>query len=127
MSKKAENSKKEEHYKLIQDAKEFYDKYEIETLPEGLRRNSMHHYYLSVYPGLQEMHPIEEHLRHPEKVSSMYVHLPFCSRICNFCSYFVKGVGNDKKQIDSYFGLLMQEFDNHLKDVNFDLDYIYFG
>ena len=87
----------------------------------------MDHYYLSVYPRLQEMHPIKEHPAHSEKVSSMYVHLPFCSRICDFCSYFVKGVGNDKKQIDSYFRLLTQEFDNHQRDTNFSLDYIYFG
>lgn len=117
----------QEHKSLIREAEDAYEGHRMDELPVGLRRNSLNHYYLSVYPGLLEMSPLEELPEPLGKASSMYVHVPFCSRICDFCSYFVRNARGNEDLFANYFKLLGQEFDNHLNQTTVRLGSIYFG
>ena len=37
---------------MIKTSEQKFDSYEMETLPANLKRNSLLHYYLSVYPSI---------------------------------------------------------------------------
>ena len=74
---------------LIAAAEALYDAYQLDALPPALRRNSLDYYYLSIYPSLGEMRPLAEENAppYPATVRHAYVHIPFCSGVCDFCTY----------------------------------------
>lgn len=113
--------------KLIEAARRVYEQYKIDELPVPLQRNSLDYYYLSVYPGLQEMRDINTYPEYPKEVTTMYIHTPFCSGICNFCSYFVKSTHGDTAKIEDYYELLKKEVDHHATKTQLKLKYLYFG
>lgn len=108
-----------------------YENLKMKLLPESLRRNNLQYYYLGVYPPLSKMN----YLNHPNlptypsKINSLYVHVPFCVSICNFCNYF-KTIINPKKSRETikwYFDLLKKELLYHASFTRLDISYIYFG
>ncbi len=112
---------------LIKEAHNIYEQHSMDELPASLQRNSLDYYYLSVYPGLQEMRDTDTYPEYPERVSTMYIHTPFCSGICNFCSYFVKSTRGETQKIDEYYKLLKKEVDYHATKTKIKLKYLYFG
>jgi oxygen-independent coproporphyrinogen-3 oxidase len=62
-------------------------------------------------------------------VEYAYVHIPFCSGICGFCSYFLtvkRGAGSDG-QVDAYLSQLIAQLRIHLQDLDLAISYIYLG
>lgn len=132
---------------LISWSEKEFGEYEMANLPTNLQRNSLNHYYLSVYPSIGQMNlkDSDSELRYPNKISSIYVHTPFCSDICDFCSYLVKSTGrnvpnvleltdieelgknNVYKKIEDYFELLKKEIFYHSSRTKLEINYIYFG
>lgn len=114
---------------LVRDAQETYRQYQMEALPAALRRNSLYYYYLSVYPGLREMRDLglSEHPALPERVRSAYIHTPFCTGVCSFCSYFLTTVGDDRARVSEYLDVVKRELLLHQKKTSLDLAYLYFG
>ncbi len=105
-----------------------YDELELDALPPELRRDSLRHYYLSVWPGLlqlPELDPDDAPPR-PGPVRSAYVHLPFCSGLCDFCSYFVT-VAHDDARIARYVDALLAEVDLHRERAELDVSLLYLG
>ncbi len=117
---------------LYKEADEQYDRYELGKLPESLQRNSLDHYYLSVYPPLKGMQAMDEGQvalpEYPETISNAYVHIPFCSGVCDFCSYFVTAVRPDKiERVENYLDLVKREIDYHRARTNLQINYLYMG
>ncbi len=116
---------------LIQLARKKYNDYELDRLPESLKRNSLKYYYLGVYPSLPNMQYIKEIVapQYPATIKSLYVHTPFCSGTCEFCNYFRMAVSceNTDKVISKYFNNLKAELNLHAQKTNLDISYIYFG
>lgn len=115
---------------LIEDASELYHEYDMNSLPVELRRDSRYFYYLSVYPGLKKMVDltIDTLPELPEKVHSAYVHTPYCTGVCSFCSYFLTTVSNgDTSPIESYLETVKDEILQRSRETELDLSYLYFG
>jgi oxygen-independent coproporphyrinogen III oxidase len=117
--------------KTIERARELYREWNMAGLPAHLRRNSLDYYYLSVWPGLQKLQPVAE-LRLPPRppdVSYAYVHIPFCSGVCDFCSYFLTTTdhaGTDAR-VDAYLDQLVEQVRIHRRDLNLAVSSIYLG
>jgi len=111
-------------------AREKVKSWSLDALPRHLRRNSLDYYYLSVWPGLSALEPVEsvELPPRPAVTESMYVHIPFCSGLCNFCSYFLKVVRpEDSPAIGEYITDLLREVEIHKRDSALDISYLYLG
>lgn len=106
-----------------------YDELDLDALPPQLRRNSLDYYYLSVWPGLAHLPEVEAVAAPAGPVRAAYVHLPFCSGLCHFCSYFVvvaRDPAHDDR-LDRYVDLLLLELDLHRDRCELDVSYLYFG
>ncbi len=115
---------------LISQAQDFYDAYQLDDLPGPLRRNSLDYYYLSVYPSLRQMRPLspDHSLPYPDKVHSVYVHIPFCSGVCEFCSYYLLAISPKRQAaIADYLELVKQELLFHQRHTQLDITYLYIG
>jgi oxygen-independent coproporphyrinogen-3 oxidase len=115
---------------LIARARDLYRAYAMDQLPVVLRRNSIDYYYLSVYPGLKQMSSFGKLAppRYPDAISNAYIHIPFCTGVCSFCSYFLSTVkAGDLSRIAAYLELVKQELALHQAETRLDLSYIYFG
>jgi coproporphyrinogen III oxidase-like Fe-S oxidoreductase len=120
----------EELSSLALEATNLYDEYGLEDLPESLRRNSLHYYYLSVYPSLKEMRDLsdDEQPPYPDVIKSAYVHTPFCTGVCDFCSYFLTTVDiDDRTPIEHYYESVKQEVKYHQERTDLELSYLFFG
>jgi coproporphyrinogen III oxidase-like Fe-S oxidoreductase len=116
--------------KVVARARELYRDWDLAALPAHLQRNSLDYYYLSVWPGLGDLRPVEELTlpTRPREVRYAYVHLPFCSGVCDFCSYFLttaKGDGDPK--INRYLDQLLAQVDIHRRDLDITIASIYLG
>lgn len=119
-----------EQSSLVQRAETQYNTYDMGALPPELQRDSRYFYYLSVYPGLKEMHklPPDEQPELPEVITSAYVHTPYCTGVCSFCSYFLTTVSeSDTSPISAYLGTVQQEVLQRSRQTDLDLSYLYFG
>jgi len=115
---------------LISQAGEQYQEFEMDLLPEGLARDSLKYYYLSVYPGLKQMHELtpDEQPELPDKVETAYVHTPYCTGVCDFCSYFLTTVKeDDRSPLTEYLEVVKEEVLQRSVETDLDLSYIYFG
>lgn len=115
---------------LIREASDLYDGYRLDALPHALRRNSLDYYYLSIYPSLSEMRLLAPGDAPPysERVANAYIHIPFCSGVCDFCSYYLVAVNPKRRAaIDRYLDLVKAEFDFHARHTALDISYLYFG
>lgn len=115
---------------LIARARDLYRAYDMDQLPVALRRNSIDYYYLSIYPGLKQMSSFGNlaRPRYPDVIPNAYIHIPFCTGVCSFCSYFLRTVrAGDLSPITAYLELLKQELALHQAETTLDLSYIYFG
>lgn len=115
---------------LIEAAIEQYDIHDMHALPSDLQRNSKDYYYLSVYPGLRHMVEIDEETvpEPPDEIHSAYVHTPYCTGVCNFCSYFLTTIPHgDPSPIAGYFETVKKEVLQRAAETDLDLSYIYFG
>jgi len=84
----------------------------MDELPLDLQRDSRYYYYLSVYPGLKQMEELgtDQLPELPETVNSAYVHTPYCTGVCSFCSYFLTTVREeDTSPIASYLETVKEE------------------
>ncbi len=105
--------------------------WDIEGLPSQLRRNSLDYYYLSVWPGLAALDLAADITLppRPARTEYAYVHIPFCSGLCNFCSYFLtvsRDAGADPR-VRRYLSELIAQTSIHQRDTDLRLSYIYFG
>lgn len=115
---------------LQQNASQQYDTHEMDELPDSLYRNSLYYYYLSVYPSLKAMEEVktEDAPQYPDVIRSAYLHIPFCTGVCDFCSYFLTTVNQEKRApIEDYFELVKREILTHQKKTHLDISYMYFG
>ena len=115
---------------LIAEASALYDAYQLDELPPALRRNSLDYYYLSIYPSLAEMRPLAEGdvPPYPATVSNAYVHIPFCSGVCDFCSYYLVAISPRRRAaVARYLERVAAEFDLHARHTTLDLRYLYVG
>ena len=112
-------------------ARELYRDWDIAGLPPHLRRNGLDYYYLSVWPGLRHLRPAAQ-LTLPDRPASVnyaYVHIPFCSGVCDFCSYFLTttpDAGTDPR-VDRYLDQLLAQVRIHQRDQEIALTSIYLG
>ena len=115
---------------LVEHAEQRYQEYEMGELPPELQRDSRYFYYLSVYPGLKKMEELEptELPSLPDVIHSAYVHTPYCTGVCSFCSYFLTTVSEkDTSPIASYLETVKSEVLQRAQETDLDLSYIYFG
>jgi oxygen-independent coproporphyrinogen III oxidase len=106
------------------------ESWSLAALPPHLKRNSLDYYYLSVWPGLRALDPIESVALPPRPAvtGSMYVHIPFCSGLCDFCSYFLKVVrAQDDPALEEHVDDLLREVDIHKRDSTLEISYLYVG
>lgn len=115
---------------LISQAKDIYGIYQLDNLPTLLRRNSLDYHYLSVYPSLRQMRPLspDNSLPYPDKVHSVYVHIPFCSGVCEFCSYYLLAISPKRRAaVADYLELVKQELLFHQRHTQLDISYLFMG
>ena len=115
---------------LIAAAEALYDAYQLDALPPALRRNSLDYYYLSIYPSLGEMRPLAEENAppYPATVRNAYVHIPFCSGVCDFCSYYLVAISPRRRAaVARYLERVAAEFDHHARHTTLDLTTLYIG
>lgn len=115
---------------LITSSSELYQEYNMDGLPPELKRDSRYFYYLSVYPGLKQMSEITDETlpKLPEEIHSAYIHTPYCTGVCSFCSYFLTTVSKeDASPIESYLEVVKDEVLQRACETDLDLSYIYFG
>lgn len=115
---------------LVSKASCLFDDYRLDALPLALRRNSLDYYYLSIYPSLSEMQPFNAADRptYPLKVANAYIHIPFCSGVCDFCSYYLVALNpRHRATIGRYLEQVKAEFGYHARHTTLDLTYLYFG
>lgn len=115
---------------LLATATAAYDDLRLDDLPPALRRNSLDYYYLSIYPSLKGMRPLGEADRppYPETVRNVYIHVPFCSGVCDFCSYFLVAISPRKREaISRYMTLVEAELRAHARHTRLDIRYLFFG
>jgi len=115
---------------LITESEQAYHELSMDELSADLRRDSRYYYYLSVYPGLKQMNELDQEQlpKLPETVNSAYVHTPYCTGVCNFCSYFLTTVREeDTSPIASYLETVKEEVLQRSQETDLDISYIYFG
>ncbi len=122
---------------LAKRARASFDDLDLDDLPAFLMRNSRDYYYLSVYPSLGAQTPFEfaengggPRPDYPEIVRNAYVHIPFCSGVCDFCSYYliaVRGDGRQRRALAAYLDLLRREILFHAEGTELEISYLYFG
>jgi coproporphyrinogen III oxidase-like Fe-S oxidoreductase len=115
---------------LITESEQTYHELAMDGLPEDLQRDSRYYYYLSVYPGLKQMEELDQNQlpQLPETVTSAYIHTPYCTGVCNFCSYFLTTVREeDTSPIASYLETVKEEVLQRSQETDLDISYIYFG
>lgn len=115
---------------LIRAAGALYDEYRLDELPLALRRNSLDYYYLSIYPSLSEMRLLApgEAPPYPATVNNTYIHVPFCSGVCDFCSYYLVAINPRRRAaIDRYLEHVKRELDYHARHTTLDFTYVFFG
>src|ERR1700733_11491418 len=115
---------------LLDEATRLYQNWRMDELPNNLKRNSLRHYYLSVWPSLSEL-PLADTGRlpaRPTQTEYAYFHLPFCSGLCSFCSYYVQVLGQDSDEVMArYCESLLSQIDFHASETDLRLNYLYFG
>ncbi len=115
---------------LIAAAISRYDAFRLDELPRALQRNSLDYYYLSIYPSLTEMRAFApgDEPAYPAAVANAYIHVPFCSGVCDFCSYYLVAVSPQRlAAIGRYLEQVKAEFDFHARHTTLDITYLYFG
>ncbi len=115
---------------LAAEAARLYDEYRLDDLPPALQRNSLDYYYLSIYPSLSEMRPLKPEAAppYPAAVGNAYIHIPFCSGVCDFCSYYLVAISPKRRAaIGRYLEQVKDEFDYHARHTTLDISYLYFG
>jgi oxygen-independent coproporphyrinogen-3 oxidase len=115
---------------LIRQAVDRYDAYEMDALPRALRRNSLDYYYLSIYPSLAEMRPFgpDDRPPYPDTMRSLYIHVPFCSGVCEFCSYYLVAISPAKRErISRYLAAVARELEFHAQHTQLDINYLFIG
>lgn len=115
---------------LIAEASRLYDVYQLDELPRALQRNSLDYYYLSIYPSLAEMRLFDDTNRpsYPDATYNAYIHIPFCSGVCDFCSYYLVALNPKRRDaIRRYLDQVKAEFDFHARHSTLDITYLYFG
>jgi oxygen-independent coproporphyrinogen III oxidase len=108
-----------------------FNEWQLNDLPSGLRRNNLDYYYLSVWPGLQDLEPVQN-LRLPERPPTTeyaYIHIPFCSGLCDFCSYFLSVIRHPEsdKRTDRYIHDLLTQARNAQALTRLSISYLYIG
>lgn len=115
---------------LTIEATRLYDEYRLDELPRALQRNSLDYYYLSIYPSLSEMQPLapDDVPPYPVTIANAYIHIPFCSGVCDFCSYYLVAVNPRRRAaIARYLEQVKAELDYHARHTMLDISYIFFG
>jgi oxygen-independent coproporphyrinogen III oxidase len=105
--------------------------WEIESLPAHLTRSNSDFYYLSVWPGLAAADPVAG-MRLPDRpvrTEYAYIHIPFCSGLCNFCSYFlsVSRDADGDPRVSRYLDDLIAQAGIDQGNSELDLSYVYLG
>jgi oxygen-independent coproporphyrinogen-3 oxidase len=72
--------------------------------------------------------PPDHLLPYPGKLHNLYIHIPFCSGVCDFCSYYLVAISPRKRAaIANYLHLAKQELRFHQQHTQLDVTYLYVG
>jgi coproporphyrinogen III oxidase-like Fe-S oxidoreductase len=63
--------------------------------------------------------PLQDMIRH------IYVHIPFCARICPYCAFYKELL--DRSQTQRFCDAVLRELGTHARDRSIQLTTIYFG
>src|SRR5256714_12115798 len=63
--------------------------------------------------------------RMPDAISHLYVHIPFCARICPYCAFYKERA--DGSQTQRFCEALLREIDSAVEKFLLDLETIFFG
>lgn len=70
---------------------------------------------------------IREHLA-PGRPLSLYIHVPFCAKRCDYCAFYSLGEGAwDRDLVDSYYSTLSAQLCELVKEIDSPFDTIYIG
>ncbi len=105
--------------------------WDIDSLPACLMRNNLDYYYLSVWPGLSAL-DLAAGISLPDRpirTEYAYIHIPFCSGLCSFCSYFLAVSHNTDSdpRVSRYLDDLIAQASIHQRNTELDLSYVYLG
>ncbi|MEM9292192.1 MAG: radical SAM protein [Acidobacteriota bacterium] len=117
---------------LARRAQRRYEEMELDQLPERLHRDSRLYYYLSVYPSLRSLPALSpediDAIEPPKPVRSAYLHVPFCSGVCDFCSYFLVPLARHRSVgLEDYLVHARREIDLHRQRGPLEIAYLYVG
>ncbi len=116
---------------VVAAARERYRAWGLAGLPPHLRRNSLDYYYLSIWPGLRHLSPVAE-LTLPPRPGPLryaYLHIPFCSGVCDFCSYVLtstRDAGTDPR-VRRYLDQVLDQVRLQQRQTSVELSSIYIG
>ena len=63
--------------------------------------------------------------RMPDAISHLYVHIPFCARICPYCAFYKERA--DSSQTQRFCEALLREIDSAAEEFPLKLETIFFG
>lgn len=78
-----------------------------------------------VFEGIQKNQ--KEQLNYNQKNTGIYIHIPFCKKLCSFCPY--NKVKYDENLMNKYIDALLNEIDNIAKQISTkrEITSVYFG
>lgn len=94
------------------------------TAPEGPIRNSCAR-EVRARPGLRVDAPKPFRSAKDDLIRHLYVHIPFCARICPYCAFYKELL--DRSQTQRFCQAILRELEWHAKSRNLSPWTIYFG
>ena len=61
----------------------------------------------------------------PDKPLSLYIHVPFCRKRCDYCAFY--STLSDDETKEKYYAALKRELESLIEDLRRPFDTIYFG
>lgn len=91
-------------------------KKELEELHNEKIGKNTSHVFVYRYPDSNDMPSMDgkefiedlEKVREKDREAAFYIHIPYCTKICNYCHYFKQGLG-EEKEVEGYLEAVGKE------------------